>query len=122
MHVSGGGARAAAHRTAIVPGRSISVHPNALAAVHLSALVVRVPGAHPTPAGVLSIFWGLLLAEASTNLAERDQPDPAASRCRSNLIAVAIDFWQWQFFEMADFNVNWVVIAIAIAFTLTALT
>ncbi len=40
---------------------------------------------------------------------------------RSNLISVALDFWQLQFFEIADLIVNWVAIASAIASTLTAL-
>ncbi len=43
------------------------------------------------------------------------------SRGRSNLISVAIDFWQLQFFEIADLIANWVAIEIAIASTLTAL-
>ncbi len=37
------------------------------------------------------------------------------------MIAVAIDFWQLQFFEIADLIVNSVGIAIAIASKLTAL-
>ncbi len=42
-------------------------------------------------------------------------------RGRSNLIAVAIDCWRLQVFEIADLIVNWVAIAIAIASPLTAL-
>ncbi len=45
----------------------------------------------------------------------------AGSRARSNLIAVAIDCLQLQFFEIAELIVNWVAITIAIASTLTAL-
>ncbi len=44
-----------------------------------------------------------------------------ATRARSNLIAAAIEFWQYQFFEIADLIVDWVAIAIAIAPSLTAL-
>ncbi len=44
-----------------------------------------------------------------------------APRAPTNLIAVAIDFWQLQFFEIADLIVDWVAIAIAIASTLTGL-
>ncbi len=54
----------------------------------------------------------LSLAEVYSRLSNRD---------RSNLIAVAIDFWQLQFFEIADLIVNSVAIPIAIASTLTAL-
>ncbi len=36
------------------------------------------------------------------------------TRGRSNLIAVAIDFWQLQFFEIALLIANWVAIAIEI--------
>ncbi len=54
-------------------------------------------------------------------LSSPEQGVEEMTRARSNLIAVAINFWQLQFFEIAELIVNWVTIAIAISSTLTAL-